>query len=564
MEIVMKKYFSGFLAVLMLLSVVALLGACNKITDDEGAQTTVTPPAEDVLTGILVSDLKNLKIIYSETETQPTAKLICDAIEQKFGFRPVVRSSFVNNSVPEFAEAEFEILVGKCDYREESEEFFATVRVKDYGYSLVNKKIVVAGGSPELIKTAAEHLISNVIEKCDSSAEDSFFFRSDSGFLHADTYSLDSLKINGTSVSEYVLVYPEAENAIEKNYAGSLAYKLESYSGYSLRIKSDDQLLDRSAKEIRIGATNRNPKIDTSVQLGANEFYIGQGSDGAIEIYASSTQGYVGAINKLYSMMTTGDKIIDMSITEAIKGTNTAKALTSMSFNILTTKPSDARFAAVVKRITDVMPDTVGLQEVSPYWMSKLKPELAKHNYDVVGVDRNDDGTGEYSCIFYRKDLFVLKESGTKWLSDTPDVFSKYSESSYPRIFTYVKLQRKSDGALFVHINTHLDHVGGMAKQAKVLTTFADSFGNIPIVMTGDYNSVPNSSAYKAIVGAGYSDLSLVAEDTVETATFYSGSRIDYFFGNVSIVPESYRVDNVGFSGKDPSDHYPLILKFYI
>ena len=563
MDIAMKKILSGFLAVLMILSVVVVFSSCNKDNNDIGAQGTTTL-LEETFPGILVSDVQNIKIIYSSTETQPVAKLICDAMEKKFGFRPAIRSSYVNNAVAEFAEAEFEILVGNCEYREESESFFATVRIKDYGYSLVNKKIVVAGGSAALMKSAAEHLIANVIEKCDSAAQGSFFFKSESNFMHTDVYSLDLLKLNDAYISEYTIIYPDRDRAIEKNYAKALAAKIEGYSGYSLRIKADKSVPDKSAREIRVGVTDRNANVAATAALTSDGYYIGRCDDGAIEIYATSINGYIGAIDKIYTMAITGERDVNMSITEDIRGTKTAEALTSMSFNILTTKPDDTRFAAVVERITNVMPDTVGLQEVSPYWMGKLKPELAKHGYDCIGVDRNGDGSGEYSCIFYLKDKFTLKDSGTKWLSDTPDKVSRYPESSYNRIFTYAKLQRKSDGAVFVHINTHFDHKGGMLKQAKVLTAFADSLGNIPIIFTGDFNSDPTSSAYKAIVDGGYSDLSLLAEDTKVVPTFYSGSTIDFFFGNELVFPAKYHVDNEGFSGKFPSDHYPITLKYYI
>ena len=562
MEITMKKIISGILAIIMLLSITVIFSACggNKDNGDGAGTTTAEPP----FPGILVSDVPNIKIIYSSTDTQPVAKQICDAMEKKFGFRPAIRSSYVNNAVAEFAEAEFEILVGNCENREESESLFATVRIRDYGYSLVNKKIVVAGGSVELIRSAAEAFVSNVIEKCDSSAQDSFFFKSESNFMQLATYAVDSIKLNDSYISEYTIIYPESDKPIEKSYANSLAAKIEGYSGYTLRIKSDALVPDKSAKEIRIGVTDRNTNIAATAALGENGYYVGKASDGAIEIYATSITGYIGAIEKIYAMAVTGEKAVNMSITEAIKGTNASEALTMMSFNILTTKPSDARFAAVVKRITDVMPDTVGLQEVSPYWMSKIKPELEKVGYECVGVDRNGDGSGEYSCIFYLKDKFTLKDSGTKWLSDTPDKVSRYPEAAYNRIFTYAKLQRKSDGKTFIHVNTHLDHVGGMHKQAKVLTSFADQMGNVPILFTGDFNSEPGSAAYKVILEAGYSNLALVAADTDDHGTFYKGTIIDYFFGNSLVFPEKYDVNYEGFEGTSPSDHYPLILKYYI
>ena len=54
---------------------------------------------------------------------------------------------------------------------------------------------------------------------------------------------------------------------------------------------------------------------------------------------------------------------------------------------------------------------------------------------------------------------------------------------------TYAKLQRKSDEKVFVHINTHLDHKRGQAKQAKVLLDIASQFADLPLIIPGDFNS---------------------------------------------------------------------------
>ena len=84
---------------------------------------------------------------------------------------------------------------------------------------------------------------------------------------------------------------------------------------------------------------------------------------------------------------------------------------------------------------------------------------------------------GEYSAIFYRTDKFDLIESGTKWLSPTPDEPCSYYvykdpdtgvtyRANFPRIMTYAVLERKTDGARFIYVNTHLDHNGNNNHEA--------------------------------------------------------------------------------------------------
>ena len=73
--------------------------------------------------------------------------------------------------------------------------------------------------------------------------------------------------------------------------------------------------------------------------------------------------------------------------------------------------------------------------------------------YASVGQGRDGGVDGEYSAIFYNKTKFSVLESGTKWLSDTPDKVSKVPESSLNRIFTYALLQRSTDNMKIMFAN---------------------------------------------------------------------------------------------------------------
>ncbi len=104
--------------------------------------------------------------------------------------------------------------------------------------------------------------------------------------------------------------------------------------------------------------------------------------------------------------------------------------LNIMSFNIRLDAASDSlnnwqyRKDVAAQIITDYDADIVGTQEVRPNQLQDLKDRLP--GYVSVGVGR-DDGTngpdsGEHSTLFYKKDRFKEHESGTFWLSETPDV----------------------------------------------------------------------------------------------------------------------------------------------
>ena len=92
--------------------------------------------------------------------------------------------------------------------------------------------------------------------------------------------------------------------------------------------------------------------------------------------------------------------------------------------------------------------DVFGAQEVKHQQLLDMIAMLP--DYDYVGVAR-DDGKekGEYCPVFYRKKEFKLLNSGTFWLSQTPNEVSKGWDGHCRRICTWAHLQRKSDKTTF-------------------------------------------------------------------------------------------------------------------
>ncbi len=66
-------------------------------------------------------------------------------------------------------------------------------------------------------------------------------------------------------------------------------------------------------------------------------------------------------------------------------------------------------------------PDLIGFQEVLLHQYTFLDSVL--NEYDSYGAGRNDGkNEGEMVPVFYKKELYELKEKGTFWLSSQPDV----------------------------------------------------------------------------------------------------------------------------------------------
>ncbi|MBQ8213497.1 MAG: hypothetical protein IJZ80_05745, partial [Clostridia bacterium] len=160
-------------------------------------------------------------------------------------------------------------------------------------------------------------------------------------------------------------------------------------------------------------------------------------------------------------------------------------------------------------------------------------------------------------------------ESGTKWMSDTPDVASKYEGSEYIRIFTYALLERKSDGARFMHINLHPEHgseavkVEVRKKQFTGLASWIEENVKVPFFLTGDLNCEFTSEELKQLVAdTDVETASKVAYVTMDENTFKEITIDFVLFSKGDFTVYDYAVDNTKIGGdrKVPSDHAPVMV----
>lgn len=212
-----------------------------------------------------------------------------------------------------------------------------------------------------------------------------------------------------------------------------------------------------------------------------------------------------------------------------------------------------------------------GVQEAVLNQMEYLDSNL--ENYSYVGVGRDDGKTsGEYSAIFYRKDLKLIT-SGTFWLSPTPDKVSKGWDAALPRVCTYAQFEME-DGNRFWHFNTHFDHVGVEARaesaqliidKIKEMTGKRDA-----VILTGDFNVTPDTDPYANIVKYMDDDLEKSKSKLIGPIGTFSGfdvnskleRRIDYIFSrNLEVLSYSH-LDDKRDNGLWVSDHLPVVATF--
>ncbi|MFM7729078.1 MAG: endonuclease/exonuclease/phosphatase family protein, partial [Flavobacteriales bacterium] len=140
-----------------------------------------------------------------------------------------------------------------------------------------------------------------------------------------------------------------------------------------------------------------------------------------------------------------------------------------MTYNIRYDNPQDGddrwslRGKGLIGLIRKSDPDALGLQEVLASQLSDISKEMK--GYESIGVGRDDGAqAGEYAPLFIRTKRFAIRSSGWFWLSDTPDEPGKGWDAACNRISTWAIVKDKSAKRDLLIINTHLDHVGKVAR----------------------------------------------------------------------------------------------------
>ncbi len=184
------------------------------------------------------------------------------------------------------------------------------------------------------------------------------------------------------------------------------------------------------------------------------------------------------------------------------------ESIKAMSFNVRYDNPKDGiqnwhnRKENIVRMIHFYDTDIMGLQEVLVHQLKYLEDNLEQYNY--VGVGREDGKEkGEFAPIFYRKARFKLLNSGTFWLSETPEKVSKGWDAGLERIVTWAVFEEKASGKEFIFMNTHFDHVGVQARieSSKLLKRKAiELAGDMQMILSGDFNLVPHSEGIQTLL----------------------------------------------------------------
>jgi endonuclease/exonuclease/phosphatase family metal-dependent hydrolase len=255
------------------------------------------------------------------------------------------------------------------------------------------------------------------------------------------------------------------------------------------------------------------------------------------------------------------------------------KPLRVLSFNLRYINSTDtgertwiARRDQVAQVIRENRPDLIGYQEALRPMLNDLKERIP--GYLEIGVGREDGKTrGEYSALLIREQAFAVKESGTFWLSDTPEIPNSMTwKNRVTRICTWAKIQpTAADAKPFYFYNCHLDHESQEAREkgvALILDHMSKKVEKAPVIFTGDFNAGEKNPAIEQIRSHAlkFTEAWRVAHPQVpasESGTMHTftgakdKAKIDHIFTTPMKVVQA-EIIHANQNGNYPSDHFPI------
>ena len=236
-------------------------------------------------------------------------------------------------------------------------------------------------------------------------------------------------------------------------------------------------------------------------------------------------------------------------------------SLRIMTFNLRRDVEADGpqRWGARRGLVADVVrahaPDLVGTQEGLPHQLVDLDARLA--GYARIGRGRDHANEDEAVAIYYATDRLLVLESGTFWLSDTPEVAASATWGNrHPRIVTWARFRDARTGRELRVANMHLDHESEEARRRAARLVAERLPGAI---LMGDLNAAPGETTHTILLQAGWDDGG-AHEPTFHGFTGEARVRLDHL-----LVPKStHRIVRMHVvrharDGVHASDHHPVL-----
>lgn len=484
-----------------------------------------------------------------------------DLIETNVGSFWEVKSDYVasETDLSSFDGAK-EILLGETN-RKESALAAAGLREKDYVIKVVDKKLVVVGGSDAANAAAIRRFAAMFFSK----PQTALILREDYVYEYRHDYALNSLTLDGVPLSSFTIVYdPTTESD-----ARYLQNALLDLTGYRLSLSTDSE----AENTIEFALSN---------EAGC----FASLKNGVLTLSGDTASNRAVAVSRFIDALSSSDSDT-LALDSGFSIDNTLAngvPLTVFDLNLYSTgygeNSVNNRYPRLMTLIDKYRPSILCLQDVSPTWLSNMKNgrdgvSPLTDTYAYVGTGRNNDDESVMQAIFYDKSLYTLKDSGTFWLSETPEWESVGWDGRTRSICTWAILTEKTSGKEFAVMNTMLDPYGKKAQRngAALILERAEALG-VPVILAGDMQNISTNSVITTFTEYAFSNASVLADSVGEM-----GATVNAAFGNVNSFSsasdfvlasygefqiESYTLLKDLVEEEYVSNHWPILTKLVL
>lgn len=305
--------------------------------------------------------------------------------------------------------------------------------------------------------------------------------------------------------------------------------------------------------------------------------------------------------------------MVSMAVEYTISPKKIPGTIRIMTFNVRGFTSDDkgvlswhSRLPQQIQMLKDFDPDIIGFQEPngietiafhdrlgdSYKWIGKSRGMICEResNALMVGKCNAEDALcqlgfdafcdGEYSPLFYKKDLFTRIDKGTFWLNEGMKKYQVGWDAGDLRICTWTQLQIKKSKKLIMIANTHLDNIGINARTngfGLVVDFVHEKTGfKIPAMILGDFNA--DTSLFQSTLDQNnLADARSIAQSIVgpQDGTFtnyqpHAQMFIDHFIldGLINGSSSYFEVKQYGIieraDGFFLSDHRPVFIDIVI
>ena len=379
-------------------------------------------------------------------------------------------------------------------------------------------------------------------------------------------------------LEKYTIVYSE-HNPEYRRLANQLADRiLEKYDIFITTASDTDT--SPAQHEILLGDTNRTAPsgeiMAYSVTVDTGRFHIQAG--GAFSAQEAVTALCQQLFNGQAFSLEPGEyyKTSFLTKIQAVTEGTTARI---MSANVLADAFADSSYQNAHYRaeifagmLISYTPDVLGLQETDENWNAVLDAYLAKLE-TMYGISyarhlSHYEDKVNYSSLLYRSDKFKVEDSGVNvfnWWTD-----KVFNHNYHMRNISWAQFSPlDSTGKSFLVANTHwsyrTEHDGGnifltgsdtpiatdeLRQQCKdetnvFLTSLKQSYPEIPIFLTGDFNTSLSFFTESGWTPAGFQVISEEAKENGKSISLIPASgHFDHLFGSGTYTIKLFGSDN--------------------